>query len=173
MNIEKTIHEMFLEACETPKISRAKIITRLYYGNGLIATGCNSKKTHPLQKKFSGLDYKINLHAETAVIAKALKQFPYDNFKYMSLFVVRAKLTNERDFVSGIACPCEICWKLIKSLRINEVFYTTDIPKKFGYYRDPWNRSNIEPYPTNWQQIEIKPLYTELFRHGKDMEKVG
>lgn len=174
MNPQKIIYDTFLEACEAPKISRAKIIAKLYLGNTLISIGHNSKKTHPLQKKFSGLDYKINLHAETAAIAKALKMYEYKDFQDMSLFVIRAKLTNERDFISGIACPCEACWRLIRSLRINEVFYTTDIQNKFGYFEDQNHKFGIMYYPREWQKLEVKSFQDmELFRHGKDLEKVG
>lgn len=166
MNPQKVLHETFIEACSIPRISRAKIIAKLYYGNLLVSTGFNSKKTHPLQKKFSKTEWKICLHAETSAIAKALKKFSYDDFKYMSLFVVRAKLTNERNFVSGVACPCNICCHLISSLKIKEVYFTTDVTNKYGLMLPP-----DLGYDKSEKMILTYDHGLELY-HGKDLETV-
>ena len=91
-----------------------------------IATGHNSNKTHPMQKKYN--KYRENdqtgpfihkLHAEIQALAKLKKEL---NPKKMSIYIYRTR--KDQDF--GLARPCPSCMKAIYDSGIRNVFYTTN-----------------------------------------------
>ena len=100
------------------------------YGNKVIATGFNSTKSNPIQKKYNQYrdfteDPKASwlehsLHAEIATL-KQLEHSDID-FGKCELWVYREK----RDGSLGMCRPCSACLKYISDLGIKVVHYTTD-----------------------------------------------
>lgn len=100
----------------------------IYHGN-IIGLGCNSNKTHPIQKKYD--KYRIvystgntealpKLHAEI----NCLNQIRHldINFARVKLYIYRIK--NGQSF--GMARPCLSCMAAIKDLGIKNIYYTTN-----------------------------------------------
>lgn len=98
------------------------------YQNSIIGIGCNTNKTHPMQKKYNM--YRKNrylsetfvpkLHAEINCIS-AIRHMNID-FSRVKLFVYRIR--NDQPF--GIARPCPSCLAAIKDLGIRNIYYTTN-----------------------------------------------
>ena len=81
--------------------------------------GYNSKKSHPLQKKFGSNNKAIYLHAEMDAIRKAYRV--EGNISGSKLYVARTTA----DENPAMACPCEACEEAIHHFGINQVFFTT------------------------------------------------
>jgi deoxycytidylate deaminase len=81
----------------------------------LVATGHNVNVTHPLSKHPSQ-----KLHAEVAVIAKALSK----RVNLVGSHIYVARVTKTRQQLSA-ALPCKYCYRLIKQLGIKRIIYTT------------------------------------------------
>lgn len=100
----------------------------IVYRGSLLATGFNSNKTSPIQKKFNrernfdvNASYAVNsLHAECACLNK---------IKYLDIDFSKAVLFVYREHKNGhkaLAKPCPACEKFIRNLGIKEVYYTTE-----------------------------------------------
>lgn len=82
----------------------------------IVATGVNSRKSHPLQSKFAkqcGRDDKIFLHAEISALVRCRE-------KGHTLYVGRWR----KDGEIGLARPCPICLGAIIEAGIKQVIYT-------------------------------------------------
>ena len=98
------------------------------YKGTILAKGCNSDRTHPMQERYNRFRYKnvgnrylpAKCHAETAVISK-IKNLDID-FSKVHIYVYR-ELRNGK---LGMARPCSACMAAIKQLGIKHVHYTTD-----------------------------------------------
>lgn len=89
----------------------------------IISSGCNSTKTHPLQKQLNkerfDLDSNHSLHAETAALLPLMKE---------DVDFSRVEIYTHRNFKDGrlaMARPCVSCMKLIKDLGVKKIWYTT------------------------------------------------
>lgn len=109
----------------------------LVYRGSLLATGFNSNKTSPIQKKFNRernfdveASYAVNsLHAECACLNKV---------KYLDIDFSKANLFIYREWKNGVkamAKPCAACMAFIKKLGIKDIYYTTN---------DGWAYERIE-----------------------------
>lgn len=90
----------------------------------IISSGCNSTKTHPLQKVLNkerfDADTPHTLHAEVAALAPLIKEDI--DFTKVSIYVYREKRNGEL----GLARPCASCLRLIKKLKIRNIYYTSE-----------------------------------------------
>lgn len=96
----------------------------VYQGN-IIGTGCNSNKTHPVQKFYNR--YRIpsdtmlpKLHAEINCL-NSIKYMDI-NFSKVKLYIYRIR----KDQPFGLARPCPSCMKAIKDLGVTDIYYTTN-----------------------------------------------
>ena len=95
------------------------------YGHRIISSGCNIMKTHPLQKelnkeRFDG-DTNHFLHAETSALLPLINRKDI-NWKDVQVYIYR----EWKDGTKDNSKPCPGCRKLIKSLGIKKINYTTD-----------------------------------------------
>ena len=106
-----------------------KIGAVFVYKNSVLAVGCNSCKTSPIQKKYNkNRDYNVNagygltntIHAEVATLNK-VKYLDID-FSKSSLFVYREHKNGDK----ALARPCKACSALIRDMGIKDVYYTTE-----------------------------------------------
>lgn len=101
------------------------------YKGTILAKGCNSDRTHPMQERYNRFRYKnvgnrylpAKCHAETAVISK-LKNLDID-FSKVKIYLYREYKNGKL----GPSAPCPSCEKMLMNLGIRTIFYTTD----YGY----------------------------------------
>lgn len=98
----------------------------------VIGIGCNSNKTHPMQKFYNRYREESDmllpkLHAEINCINQ-LKYLDI-NFSKVKLYIYRIR----KDQPYGMARPCSSCMAAIKDLGIRDIFYTTN--DGFAYER--------------------------------------
>ena len=103
----------------------------VYHGQ-VIGIGCNSNKTHPMQKFYNRYRKESDtllpkLHAEINCINQ-LKHLDI-NFSKVKLYIYRIR----KDQPCGMARPCSSCMAAIKDLGIKNIFYTTN--DGFAYER--------------------------------------
>lgn len=113
---------------------RFKLAAAIVNKKTIISIGLNEMRTHPLQGKFRKNNDALFLHAEIAAIANALNHLNKEELKGSSLLIYRVKRkssTNHRDWVDGLAKPCEGCMSAIVSFGIKRVLYSTDEPDKY------------------------------------------
>ena len=117
-------------ACRASKESefpRYHLGAALYYKGVLLATGCNSTKTSPLQKRLNAeREFDPNqsgvvnsLHAEIRALSKV---------KYLDIDFSKSTLYVYREYANGnkaMARPCPACMKYIKEFGIKHICYST------------------------------------------------
>lgn len=86
----------------------------------VLGEGQNSRKTHPLQRKFSNHDLKTAVHAEIAAIADALRNHDEAELVGAEIFVARVMKNGS----TGIAKPCMSCQKALNEYGITAVYWT-------------------------------------------------
>ena len=99
----------------------------IYQGN-VIASGCNSNKTHPLQEYYNkyrkhnqDILFSAKLHAEISCLS-SIKDLDI-NFQKVKLYIYRQKKNGEL----GMSRPCKSCMAMINDLGIQHIYYTTDV----------------------------------------------
>ena len=94
------------------------------YQGQVIGLGCNSNKTHPIQKKYNryrnGEDFIPKLHAEISCLNQ-IKHLNI-NFSKVKLYIYRIR----KDQPFGLSRPCPSCMAAIKDLGIRDIYYTTN-----------------------------------------------
>lgn len=90
----------------------------------IISSGFNSTKTHPIQKIYNserwiGDHTPHAIHAETSAISYILHHDV--NWKNVEVYTYREYKNGK----SAMARPCKSCMKLIKTLGIKKIHYTT------------------------------------------------
>lgn len=132
--MNKTDYKFFNKARQIADISDYKKIhvgcVAVYKGN-IIAIGCNTNKTHPVQKYYNkfrdpnGEDTSMiilpKLHAEINCINQ-LKHLDNINFSKVKLYIYRIR----NDIPYGMSRPCPSCMAAIKDLGIRDIYYTTN-----------------------------------------------
>lgn len=102
---------------------KAKIGAVAVYKHRIISSGCNSRKTAPLQKQYNAFrfteDTPASIHAEIACLKSLIGRKDID-FKHVDLYVYREYKTGEL----APARPCESCMALIRKLGIKSIYYT-------------------------------------------------
>lgn len=99
-----------------------------YQGN-IIGIGCNTNKTHPMQKFYNryrecieedNAHFAPKLHAEINCI-NSIRHMDIQ-FSKVKLYIYRIR----SDQPHGISRPCPSCMAAIKDLGIRNIYYTTD-----------------------------------------------
>ena len=94
------------------------------YQGQVIGLGCNSNKTHPIQKKYNryrnGEDFIPKLYAEIS----CLNQIKYLNINFAKVKLYIYRIRKDQPF--GLSRPCPSCMAAIKDLGIRDVYYTTN-----------------------------------------------
>lgn len=120
----------FFEAAEA--VSKSSDYPRIHigcvatYGNHrIISSGCNSNKTHPIQKKYNkerfDSDYsRHSLHAEITTLLPLMKEDI--DFSKVEIYTHRRRANGHL----SMARPCPSCMALIKDLGIKKIWYTTE-----------------------------------------------
>ena len=94
------------------------------YQGQVIGLGCNSNKTHPIQKKYNryrnGEDFIPKLHAEISCLNQ-IKHLNI-NFSKVKLYIYRIR----KDQPFGLSRPCPSCMAAIKDLGIKNIYYSTN-----------------------------------------------
>lgn len=98
----------------------------VYQGN-VIGIGCNTVKTHPIQKYYNKYrdswnknGIKPTLHAEINCL-NCIRHLDI-NFQKVKLYIFRTRL--DREF--GMSRPCPSCMAAIKDLGIKHIYYTSN-----------------------------------------------
>lgn len=106
----------------------ARLAAAIVKNNKIISVGINRKKTDPLQARFSKNKEAIFLHAEIHAIKNALRELTVDELKNSTLYICRVKrpLSSSKNFVWGLAKPCEGCSRAIAEFEIKNVVYSTN-----------------------------------------------
>lgn len=94
------------------------------YQNHVISIGCNSNKTHPIQKYYNKYREEScmlpKLHAEINCINQ-LKHCDV-NFHKVKLYIYR--IGNDRPY--RMCRPCPSCMAAIRDMGIKDIYYTTN-----------------------------------------------
>ena len=95
------------------------------YQGQIIGLGCNTNKTHPVQKFYNRYrqpsDYMLpKLHAEISCINQ-IKHLDI-NFSKVKLYIYRIR----KDQLFGLSRPCPSCMAAIKDLGIRDIYYSTN-----------------------------------------------
>lgn len=96
----------------------------VYQGN-IIGIGCNTNKTHPIQKYYNRYrEYSEKLPAKLHAEINCINQLKnlHINFSKVKLYVYRIR----KDQPFGLARPCPSCMAAIKDLGIRNIYYTTN-----------------------------------------------
>lgn len=113
---------------------RFKLASAIVSKKTIISIGLNEMRTHPLQGKFKKNNDALFLHAEIAAIANALNHMDKEDLRGSTLMVYRVKRkssNNHRDWIDGLAQPCEGCMSAIVSFGIKRVIYSTNVTDKY------------------------------------------
>lgn len=123
----KQLDSLAAEAAKLPPVKASRVAASVVYKGRVVAVGVNSKRSDPLQKRFSKNEHAIYLHAEIAAIKVALRHLSLDELKKSTLYVCRVTFDNEdRTPKWALSKPCEGCHRAIVEFQISEVVYTID-----------------------------------------------
>lgn len=92
----------------------------------IIGLGCNTNKTHPVQKFYNRYRQPsdtmlLKLHAEISCINQ-IRHLDI-NFSKVKLYIYRIR----KDQPYGMARPCPSCMAAIRDLGIRDIYYTTNV----------------------------------------------
>ena len=104
---------------------RAKLGCVAVYGHRIVSSGCNSRKTNPMQKKYNAYRFEGDagehtLHAEIQCLLPLIGNKNI-NFSRVSLYIYR----QHKNGVLALSKPCPSCMQMIKELGIKKIWYTT------------------------------------------------
>ena len=114
------IFELLRAAAQRSEFQQHRHSTAIVHKGKVLAVGINQKKSHTLQKQFSGRDTKIWLHSELAAMIKVINRYGPEILGDCELYNLR--LTKGGNI--GLAKPCETCSRAIDSFGIGKVFWT-------------------------------------------------
>ena len=131
--ITKSDYRYFDKAKQIAEISDFKKVhigcVAIYKGN-IVGIGCNTNKTHPVQKYYNqfrnpdGEDISMvampKLHAEI----NCLNQLKHMNVNFSKVKLYIYRMRNDRPY--GMARPCPSCMAAIRDLGIRDIYYTTN-----------------------------------------------
>jgi tRNA(Arg) A34 adenosine deaminase TadA len=127
---QRRLNDLFNLARDHHPTDLASIVASIYISNRLVSYGFNSRKTHPLQYKYSKNSKAICIHAEIDAIRNALRVVDHNALSSSSatMYIARAKSPAQRKPKSlmGLAKPCSGCARAIAAFGIRNVYYTED-----------------------------------------------
>ena len=126
--LRSTDYKYFLKARQVATISdyyKTHIGCVAVYQGQVIGLGCNTNKTHPVQKFYNRYRQPSDtmlpkLHAEISCINQ-IKHLNI-NFSKVKLYIYRIR----KDQPYGMARPCPSCMAAIRDLGIRDIYYTTN-----------------------------------------------
>ena len=126
--LRSTDYKYFLKARQVATISdyyKTDIDCVAVYQGQVIGLGCNTNKTHPVQKFYNRYREPSDtmlpkLHAEISCINQ-IKHLNI-NFSKVKLYIYRIR----KDQPYGMARPCPSCMAAIRDLGIRDIYYTTN-----------------------------------------------
>ena len=126
--LRSTDYKYFLKARQVATISdyyKTHIGCVAVYQGQVIGLGCNTNKTHPVQKFYNRYREPSDtmlpkLHAEISCINE-IKHLNI-NFSKVKLYIYRIR----KDQPYGMARPCPSCMAAIRDLGIRDIYYTTN-----------------------------------------------
>ena len=126
--LRSTDYKYFLKARQVATISdyyKTHIGCVAVYQGQVIGLGCNTNKTHPVQKFYNRYREPSDtmlpkLHAEISCINQ-IKHLDI-NFSKVKLYIYRIR--NDQPF--GLSRPCPSCMAAIRDLGIRDIYYTTN-----------------------------------------------
>ena len=116
------------QAIDADKVANAKFAAAVAIRGKIISLGYPSKKTHPFAKKYQKNAESIYLHAETAAIKNSLNHIEKEDFEKATLYICRVKRpdANSKNWVHGLARPCQGCLRAIAEYGFKKVVYSTE-----------------------------------------------
>lgn len=124
---DRIIDELFALARDREKVYRAKFAAAIAYKGKIVAYGFNQERTSHLARRFKKNPHANWLHAEVDAVKNALKVLDQDELSKSTLYVVRAKKTDDKKSDAfGDAKPCEGCRQCIEWFDIKRVYYSTE-----------------------------------------------
>lgn len=114
------------QAADISDFARVHVGCVAVYQGNIIGIGCNTNKTHPVQKYYNKYrisrfdNYLPKLHAEINCI-NSIRHLDVQ-FAKVKLYVYRKR----GDQPHGMARPCPSCMAAIMDLGIRDVYYTTN-----------------------------------------------
>ena len=99
------------------------------YKNKIISAGCNSNKTHPIQRKYNRVRFDVDatekyspdsLHAEIHALIPVANM----NIDWSKVWVFTYRKLKSKK--GGLARPCDSCMAFIKRLGIRHIVYSTN-----------------------------------------------
>lgn len=126
--ISKTDYKYFDKARQAVMVSdyyKTHIGCVAVYQGTIIKIGCNSNKTHPIQKKYNKYRKPSDsmlpkLHAKINCIS-SIRHFDI-NFSKVRLYIYRIR----KDQPFGLFRPCPSCMAAIKEFGVRDIYYTTN-----------------------------------------------
>ena len=126
--LRSTDYKYFLKARQVATISdyyKTHIGCVAVYQGQVVGLGCNTNKTHPVQKFYNRYREPSDtmlpkLHAEISCINQ-IKHLNI-NFSKVKLYIYRIR----KDQPYGMARPCPSCMAAIRDLGIRDIYYTTN-----------------------------------------------
>lgn len=105
----------------------------LVYQGRVISTGCNSNKTHPLQKKYnkyrhfkkSSRPIKNSLHSEISCLVNIPKCVE-NNIDFTRCKIYIYRIPKNKKMICGESKPCPACEKMLRDKGIRKVYYTSN-----------------------------------------------
>lgn len=116
----KRIFNVLHKAAERSEYLHHRHASCIVYKGRVISTGINQRKSHTLQKQFSGKETKLFLHSEIAAIVKVINRYGSEILKDCELYNLRLTKGGK----VGISKPCAACSKAIETFGIEKVYWT-------------------------------------------------
>lgn len=130
---QKSFFDAAKAVSELSDFNRVHIGCIVTEGNRIISSGFNSMRSHPIQKILDKERFDADtphcLHAESMALIPLMNKKNI-NWKKCSIYVYR-ELKNGQ---LGMCRPCASCEKLIRSMGIRRICYTTSS----GYTEERW-----------------------------------
>ena len=128
MNLTKRRLAFFNAARAVSKLSdfpRVAVGSVAVYKHRIISSGCNSRKTDTIQKKYNIYrfveDTPASIHSEIACLKPLIGKKDID-FRYVDLYVYR----ENKNGAPMLARPCESCFNLVRDLGIRNIYYSNN-----------------------------------------------
>lgn len=131
---DKTYFNAAKAVSEMSDFEKHHIGAVVVYKHRIISSGCNVQKSHPVQKELNKERFEDDshhyLHAETSALLPLMNRKDI-NWRDVQVYIYR----EWKDGTKALSKPCPSCQKLIKSLGIKKVNYTT----KNGYIKETFD----------------------------------
>ena len=95
------------------------------YQNHIIGVGCNSNKTHPVQKIYNRYrEYSDEMPAKLHAEINCLNQLKHLNINFSKVKLYIYRIGNDKAY--RMSRPCPSCMAAIKDFGIRDIYYTSN-----------------------------------------------